>query len=335
MSIPWSVTHAILDSTVFYFGRDLVQAILHVDDVDVPWSENGTDFNDDSFREGFETGDALAIASNINLSLSSTPAFRLSLYTSIDGTNYLVLSIHHALFDGSSLPVLLKDVENEYLQDSQIPFPKVGELLDRLHTLDFSNAQRFWTEHFAGFDWEEMHFKSPSTTVATITSSPFVAPLSTWKSKASTCNVTLQTVLTCAYGYLAATRLYDRSDVSFGVCFPSHFQFLGAHTTLSLQVIRNGRLLDVEGVDAAMCPMITVLPCRLDFASLEDVLLRAQKSTSEAVEYEHIPLSRIHRWVGSEQGLFDTLFSVSFRDNSKSSLWDVISSQNPQPEVCI
>lgn len=82
-----------------------------------------------------------------------------------------------------------------------------------------------------------------------------------------------------------------------------------------------------------MCPMITVLPCRLNFQNLGGILTRAQEDTSHTVEHEHVALSKINRWVHPDQGLFETLFSVSFQDNSRSSLWDVIGSENPKPEV--
>ena len=158
--------------------------------------------------------------------MNGRPPIRLQL-SGDDGDETIVsLSIHHALFDGTSLPVLLKDVEREYLYGPQIDFPSSASILEKLHTIDLSQAQQFWTKTFSDFDWLGSRLGPPSTTSAAVTSAPFHTPLSALKAKASACQVTLQTVLTCAYGYLLATRLYGRNDIAFGVCITNTVQEL-------------------------------------------------------------------------------------------------------------
>ena len=81
--------------------------------------------------------------------------------------------------------------------------------------------------------------------------------------------------------------------------------------------------------------MITVVPARVTYdAGSQGVLQTIQRDIARASEHEHIPLSRIQKWIPESKGaLFDTLFSVSFKERDASGLWTVVESQNPEPDV--
>ncbi len=90
----------------------------------------------------------------------------------------------------------------------------------------------------------------------------------------------------------------------------------------------------MSDIDTTICPMITVLPARVRYKDATAVLQSVQYDIARVGEFEHIPLSRIQKWVSkSGASLFDTLFSVSFKENEESSLWNVVESQNPEPDV--
>ncbi|OBZ75800.1 Nonribosomal peptide synthetase 2 [Grifola frondosa] len=114
--------HAMLRA-VFYFGRELVQVILHADDCPNQCREKIAPSDDDSdFREFFSSVEASLTATDINEHLSDRPPVRLSFYsTDSSRTTFVVLSIHHALYDGMSLPVLLRDFESAYLGEPALP----------------------------------------------------------------------------------------------------------------------------------------------------------------------------------------------------------------------
>lgn len=99
------------------------------------------------------------------------------------------------------------------------------------------------------------------------------------------------------------------------------------------QVIRSGRLLPVDNVETAMCPMISVLPMRVNFLSPGDVLQIVQSTISSVVELEHVPLGKVQSWVRPGKPLFETLFSVSMKDTTQSAIWDVVESEPPQADV--
>lgn len=80
--------------------------------------------------------------------------------------------------------------------------------------------------------------------------------------------------------------------------------------------------------------MITVVPARIRLNDPVTALQTVQRDVARASEYEHIPLSRIQKWIPQSSGtLFDTLFSMSFKETGTSTLWSVLESQNPEPDV--
>lgn len=94
-------------------------------------------------------------------------------------------------------------------------------------------------------------------------------------------------------------------------------------------------MLPVEGVETALCPMISVLPSRIDFRQPDNVLHSIQRAISLMTEFEHVPLGKVQQWVHPGAALFDTLFSVSFKETDTSTLWHMVDSQNPEPDVSI
>ena len=103
-----------------------------------------------------------------------------------------------------------------------------------------------------------------------------------------------------------------------------------------IQVIRAGRSIPVDDIATTICPMITVVPARVRLSDRSTALRTVQQDIAHASEYEHIPLSRIQKWIpGSPATLFDTLFSMSFKDTGVSKIWHMLESQNPEPDVSI
>ena len=80
--------------------------------------------------------------------------------------------------------------------------------------------------------------------------------------------------------------------------------------------------------------MITVVPARVRLNEPSNVLQTVQQDISRVSEFEHVPLSRIQKWVqGGDKSLFDTLFSISLKEKWESNLWTILESQNPEPDV--
>ncbi|PIL24012.1 non-ribosomal peptide synthetase [Ganoderma sinense ZZ0214-1] len=317
----WSevVTQHEILRTVFHFGSNLVQVLLRPGSF-VPQvvEEMAPEIDDAGFQGHFTKQEASIIAREMNIHISEVPPVRLSLYNSSQSSPvYAVLSIHHALYDGIALPVLLQDLERAYFRQPQLPSASLREALEHVTLLEQGSARAFWTSYLKGYPWERLLNQSASSAVADVRSNPFKLPLSELRSKAAEQQVTLQALLMAAYGSLLSQHFYGHDDVMFGV-------------------IRTGRTIPVDHVETTICPMITVVPARVRLNEPSKVLQTVQQDISRVSEYEHVPLSRIQKWVQeSDQSLFDTLFSVSFKEKGESKLWTVLESQNPEPDYVL
>lgn len=205
-------------STVFFFGKELVQVVLCPEARTLPWEELPTShtYADDLWAEFLKSlGPELSV--RLNGSLHQNPPFRLTFYSGGTGVQALVLSIHHSLFDGISLPNLLTDVEKCYLgQDREESLP-TKNFLAPIYLVDLERASVFWSNMFFDYDWKKRSLKHPSSTVSRTLSSRFKTRYSSLQARAANEKISLQSLLMTAYGYLLATRLYKDSDITFGV----------------------------------------------------------------------------------------------------------------------
>ncbi|RPD66154.1 peptide synthetase [Lentinus tigrinus ALCF2SS1-7] len=305
--------------TVFHFGSELVQVILRSGTYDAQTSEKEIDDCDEAgFQRYFTEQEAASISRELNVGVSKVPPVRLSVFHTRDSANtYIALSIHHALYDGISLPVLLQDLERLYEQRPQLPSAPLRSILDHLGTVDSRSAEAFWSSYLKDYPWQRLLNRTASSRTAEVTSRTFSMTLSELQAKAAGRHVTVQALLMCAYASLLAKDLYGNDDVVFGV-------------------IRAGRTIPVDSIETTICPMITVVPARVRLNEPAKALQAVQDDIARVSEFEHVPLSRIQKWVAHRDGsLFDTLFSVSYKEHGSSELWSVLDSQNPEPDYIL
>ncbi|KAG6866968.1 NRPS [Blastosporella zonata] len=309
--------HPIL-RTVFFFDNELVQVILSMDQLTLPWTEDQTKIEDGrEFVNWFLDTRAPLVARGINMTLAESPAFRLSSFAN-QGHPFLVFSIHHALYDGISLPLLLQDVERECRGCSPRTVVHMPDILDHIASIDLTQAREFWLDHFRDFVWpQDIPARATIDSPTIHYTSQFRSTLSHLKELSVSQNVTLQTVLTSSFAALAATRIYSASDVAFGV-------------------IRSGRLLPVDNVENAICPMVAVVPTRVNFNEGGHVLENIQSRASATIGVEHVPLGKVQNWVRPGRALFSLLFSVSVKtDEIASDTWVMLESQPPEADYAL
>ena len=66
------------------------------------------------------------------------------------GQRVLVLTLHHSLYDGWSLPVILKDVESAYLGRGTIIQRQFAPFIEYVSRMDHSSSDKFWAGQFDG-----------------------------------------------------------------------------------------------------------------------------------------------------------------------------------------
>ncbi|KAG2158199.1 uncharacterized protein EDB93DRAFT_1077366 [Suillus bovinus] len=320
VSIPqlrsaWEKAVADIDilRTIFFFGKTLVQVILSRETCHLHWEESSVAASDnETFSNYFFDEEAARVTVEINALITSVPPVRLRLYRQSCDT-YVVLSIHHALFDAISLPRILKYVEDAYLDKPLQNLIPPDQILEHVTFRDLTPAREYWTSTLHNFNWSYRNMMDvPQSASPRRISIILDTPFSYFQQMLAHCQVTLQAALTCTFASVLANHLCQSDDLIFGI-------------------IRSGRLAPVEGMGDALIPLLSLVPMRVNLNN-PDCLRKVQDDIIAAIPFENVPLGQVQKWVRPGAGLFDILFSVRPEDQPAYELFDVVRSELPQPD---
>jgi amino acid adenylation domain-containing protein/non-ribosomal peptide synthase protein (TIGR01720 family) len=204
-----------------------------------------------------------------------------------------VLTNHHLLLDGWSLPVLLAEVfAGYYGQRLPAPVP-YRRFLSWLAERDITAARQAWTQALSGFDTPtlvgpqdplEVGPRHVTSTRVSEQTTRAVVEL------ARACRTTVSTVLQAAFAHLLRS-LTGHSEVAFGA-------------------VVSGRPDDLPGADAMVGLLINTVPVRATLSpttSTVELLTQLHHRRNQTLEHEHLGLSEIQRATGHSR-LFDTAF---------------------------
>ncbi|MFD5429922.1 amino acid adenylation domain-containing protein, partial [Streptomyces sp. NPDC127084] len=228
------------------------------------------------------------------------PLLRMRL-VSLDATHHrLVLTYHHLLLDGWSLPVLLRELLHLYVaggdpsREPALPVP-FSEHLRLLGARDRDAGLAAWREALAGP--VEPTLVAPGATGTEhrpeVAERRLPAPLTEQlEQRARAAGLTVASVVQGAWA-LVLGQLTARADVVFG-------------STVA------GRPAELEGHEGMVGLFANTLPVRVTWTpreSLLDMLVRTQAEQGALLAHQHLGLADVQRAVGAEQ-LFDTLLVV-------------------------
>jgi amino acid adenylation domain-containing protein len=248
-------TRIVLDSD--YRG---LQVVIE-EDVDVCQisSESLDDFLREDSLTAFEYGAKLS---------------RCAIITS-DSYSYLVLSQHHAVFDGWSMSLLKDEVQKLYHDPEVQLAPTQPYALFVRHSLDLYNsteAHRFWKTQLADIQVGSLPQVRPNETFAANQKHILTVGFSNKSPH------TLSTLAEAAWGVLLG-RYFDSEDVCFGI-------------------VRSGRTVPVPGIDTLIGPTLATIPRRLRPVREHGVQSYLQKVQGEAIRsmpWEQYGLSNIRK----------------------------------------
>ncbi|QIB43053.1 non-ribosomal peptide synthetase [Streptomyces aureoverticillatus] len=283
--------------TAFVNGADGDLVQLVVDGVELPWQDvdlSGTpeDGRDAAFEQ-FMADDLKAHFDPVK-----PPMLRLSLVKRAAESYELVLTAHHALFDGWSIPLLVQDLLRFYGTGGDASdLPRARSYRDYLVWLRQQDPQvsaQAWTSELDGIDEPTMLAPGAETGSQSSGIDQVDVPLSADDARALTrrasdLGVTLNTLVQGAWGILLG-QLTGRQDV-----------------VLSSTVA--GRPPALAGVDSIVGMFLNTLPVRVRCApgdTLADLLTGLQDRQAALLDHHHYGLSEIHRATGLK-ALFDTL----------------------------
>ncbi|SDP94294.1 non-ribosomal peptide synthase domain TIGR01720/amino acid adenylation domain-containing protein [Lentzea jiangxiensis] len=229
---------------------------------------------------------------------ASAPLLRMTLFTTGPNTADLLITAHHAVFDGWSLPLLLVDLLQLYAGMRLPPAESFKRYLEWLAERDQAAAARAWSTALAGLQSPTMlgdAVPPPATSSSRQVGLGHIdIPIEHDRAHklvrlASDSQVTLNSVIQLAWGLLLS-RLTDSDDVVFG-------------TTVA------GRPADLPGAASVVGSFINTIPVRLVCqadARVTELLTYLHTRHAALLDHHHHPLADIQRAAGLGT-LFDTL----------------------------
>ncbi|KAI9724317.1 MAG: NRPS [Candelaria pacifica] len=206
-----------------------------------------------------------------------------------------IMSVHmfHAVYDGSSLPLMMDRLRLEYLEAHAIEYgPAFHDALLYGPLRQVDGAEAFWTKHLG---------HSRSTRMPPLITRPLE------HDSAATLVVTDVEYLERLRRNLDATH-----QALIQACWVAALQrYLSSSVTLGMVV--SGRSIDVDKAELTIGPLFNTIPFHVALDKSESwrsLISKCQRYTTAALPYQHTPLRDIIKWCqkSSAGPLFDTLF---------------------------
>nr|AGS49549.1 long-chain-fatty-acid--CoA ligase [uncultured bacterium esnapd9] len=264
-----------------------------VEDVALPWQQVDLTGEPDA-EEQLER--IIGDERDAPFAADAPPLLRFTLVTQGPGRADLILTAHHVLFDGWSVPLIEQELMRLYTANGRdaVPLP-AGSYRDFLRWLsrqDSARSAAMWTEELAGVGEPTVLAPGPRSDLTG--NGQVVAALSSEDAallarRATGLGVTINALVQGAWA-IVLSGLTGRDDVLFGA-------------TVS------GRTSELPGVDAVIGLFINTVPVRvrcMPAESLAEMLRRLQDTQAGLLEHAHLGLADIQRSTGLS-ALFDTL----------------------------
>ncbi|OBI53810.1 condensation domain-containing protein, partial [Mycobacterium sp. E796] len=225
--------------------------------------------------------------------LADQPALRVALIRTGQDRHRFVLTNHHIVLDGWSLPILLGELFASYYGQRLPAAGSYRRFVSWLADRDVDGARAVWREIFDGFatptlvgppDWFGLGRRGVAS---------FRVPEETTRALgelARTRHTTVSTALQAAWAQLLMW-LTGQRDVAFGA-------------------VVSGRPAEVPGADSMVGLFINTVPVRATITgetTTTDLLDQLQGEHNRTLDHQHLALSEVHRVTGHAR-LFDTVF---------------------------
>jgi len=233
------------------------------------------------------------------MDLERPPLMRFGLLRTGQESYHFSWTFHHVLFDGWSMPILLRELFAFYeagRRGGTVQLEPVRPYRDYIAWLagqDLGAAEAFWRRSLAGFTAPtpltigSLVPDAPDRQVARARERSLPASLTeAFRSLARRRQLTLNTLVQGAWALLLS-RYSGEEDVAFGV-------------------VTSGRSAPLAGIEETVGLFINTLPARVRVspaAGWLDWLRELQANQLEVRQYEHSPLSQVQGWSEVPRGL--------------------------------
>ncbi|KGO49187.1 AMP-dependent synthetase/ligase [Penicillium expansum] len=280
--------------TCFHVADDrIVQVVLKPRAVSLPWTE--VPVSDEGTARDLFNSVQTGIASNLVRQFETKPPLHLLAATSAtkEGSGWLMLSIHHSIFDGASMDVFLGRLHRHYTGETAMTPVDLTPLYHYFATNDGKQAEQFWTQYLADCLPGIVTSHEGTDSSYEIVTKKLSFTLSKISKFASDNSTTASMVLETAWAITLAKHLNQR-DIIYGR-------------------VMNGRGIPVGSVESMLIPLVTTIPGRFQLPSGESRVVDQIKTHTEAIigslPYQHTPLRDIQRYASASGPLFNSMFS--------------------------
>ena len=196
----------------------------------------------------------------------------------VGGECIFVWAIHHALYDGWSMPMILERVKSNYRQSFEtVPRVSYAKFIKYLLDNKPQTSDAFWRSQLAGSS--PVYFpQAPSMDSEHTRSTHTLNHIATFSNDAIGTETTVSTLIRAAWALILSTYTASE-DVIFG-------------QTLS------GRDISVPGITDVIGPTLTTVPTRICVdrtVTVSQYLQAVQKITADTIPHQHAGLQHIKR----------------------------------------
>ncbi|KAJ5888793.1 AMP-dependent synthetase/ligase [Penicillium taxi] len=258
--------------------------------------------------------------------ISGTLPYSLTVFTDhITHSAYLLLSIHHALYDGQGISQLLYELQLSLSAQALPEVTPFHKFIEYMVSSSSTISDKFWDRYLSGvsptlFSVPENINGIADQSASQKTQATVKSSLTTFKQQCKDLSVTPLNVFHAAWARLLS--LYaDSSDVCFGNVFSC-------------------RTIPLKGADKIVGPCFNTLPIRVKLTPTStnaDIMKISQKNNSDILPHQLSTLRQIQRRAlrGGSQ-LFDTLVILQSTTEVDSQYWEIIEDEGNMgfPLIC-
>ncbi|KAL8789129.1 MAG: hypothetical protein Q9195_006995, partial [Heterodermia aff. obscurata] len=305
--------HEILRTCFREYENAFVQVVLKSNDINSWYQKEAENTKVNSVNYQIE------VSKDIISNMSTKPPLRLVFFPAdlCGEESKLRLSIHHALYDGESLSMLLEEISLRYHSAPvQVRTPLDG-LVEYVAAQDIDDSKKIWMDYLADYHSSAniCNVDDPDDNKPIASRKCLTNKYSEVTNLASSLNCTTASIIQTVFGITLAQTL-GVNDVVFGAVF-------------------SGRTVPIENPSSIMGPCMTTIPQRVSinshYTKALDLITTATEGFVRSLEFQHTALKDIHRWVKADKPLFDCLFSYTNRQelNYQADIWTLAESSMP------
>jgi len=289
---------------------DPIQIIA--DNVDLSWREyNWRDLLSERAIE-LRINNFIKEDRRARFNLECPPLFRITIININDFTFYLIITFHHILMDGWSLPILMKELELIYFSLKNNTSIILTQPISYFNYIDwcaqqnYDSAEIFWIDYFKGFS-------SPANL-------PFLKNNISSEDKNSSAFECKEICLDKQRNRKLLTQKINNFSRQWEFSPNTFFQgiwavlinFYSQNDDVVFGIPVTGRSTEIVDSDKIIGLVINTLPLRIKFKkifSVIDLLKEIQNTLSNITEYHYTPLSKLLEWINvpHEEFLFNSI----------------------------